>query len=127
MKNEKNGAGKDQRVVLNLNMQDAKKVADGFYCLAGDQDGYGEELREFFRVLGQRVTKTINKHEIESGIAGVITAAQEVIGEMDADKRIKQLNEGNEKCPGCGSGATLPEPDGTLLCEGCGAIFGGKK
>lgn len=63
----KKDAGKDQRVVLNLNMAQAKKVADGFYCLAGDIDGYGEELREFFRKMGERITKTISKHESSRG------------------------------------------------------------
>ena len=48
---------------------------------------------------------------------------------MDAIGQAVQevANELNEKCPGCESRNTLPEPDGTLICEDCGAIFGGKK
>jgi len=116
MTKQKTDAGIDQRVVLNLSMAQAKQLND-FLCHSGERP-------ECIQKISKRIEKTINKYEVG-----------------DPDKRIKQLNEGalgnviqaakvineNEKCPGCGSNNTLPEPDGTLLCETCGAIFGGKK
>jgi hypothetical protein len=56
----------------------------------------------------------------EKAMKAIAQAVEEVEGEMDPDKRIQKLNGG---CPGCGSHATLTEPDGTLLCEQCGAVF----
>ena len=70
-----------------------------------------EEVNKALIAAGVRKAREIKK--ADDAIGAVVSAAQEVINEREA----------NEKCPSCGSIATLPEPDGTLLCEQCGAIF----
>jgi ribosome-associated translation inhibitor RaiA len=86
MKNEKTDAVKEQRVVLNLNMAQAKEL-NAFLKADGNNQNYTTASLD---KISNRIEKTINKHETEGAIAGVITAAQEVINEQEGDK-----------CPSC--------------------------
>lgn len=126
-------AGKDQRIVLNLSAIQAEQL---LRLLKTEGD-------ETARKICIRIQKTLHKHAIEEGQneEDLKAEAEMEMGVSEAElagnnqelpeetmKAIGQAtqeveNELNEKCRACGSKDTLPEPDGTILCEVCGAVF----
>ena len=100
MTNENKNTKKEQRVVLNLSTSQAEELKTFL-----GQCPYLGESRDIILGLHRRIEKTLNK-QAGLGPARIIESPTEL----------------NQKCVSCGSTATLPEPNGTLLCEGCGAI-----
>jgi hypothetical protein len=134
---------KTDRVVLNLQQKEAQYMAAAMQNIA---ESYKENCyeKELAAKISRQLNKTVAKNQAIDNLrkTGPEPTKEEVDKAMiaagvkipkavpkkqmkaiaDAVTEVgKELNEGT-KCPSC-DGIMLPEPDGTLSCEFCGAIL----